>query len=95
MLILTRRVGETLKVGDEVSVTILGVRGSQIRIGITAPKGINVCREEIYQKDNASATAASNAAAADSEAAAAAAEADDTPSDTATSEATSKATTSQ
>ena len=50
MLILTRRVGETLKVGDDVSVTVLGVRGSQIRIGITAPKGIGVYREEIYDK---------------------------------------------
>ena len=50
MLILTRRVGETLKVGDDVSVTVLGVRGSQIRIGITAPKGISVYREEIYDK---------------------------------------------
>ena len=50
MLILTRRVGETLKVGDDVSVTVLGIRGSQIRIGITAPKGIGVYREEIYDK---------------------------------------------
>ena len=50
MLILTRRVGETLKVGDDVSVTVLGVRGSQIRIGITAPRGIDVYREEIYDK---------------------------------------------
>ena len=50
MLILTRRVGETLKVGDDVSVTVLGVRGSQIRIGITAPRGIGVYREEIYDK---------------------------------------------
>ena len=82
MLILTRRVGETLKVGDEVSVTILGVRGSQIRIGITAPKGINVCREEIYQKDSASTAAAAGTKAA--------AEAGDTPSDISTSEATSQ-----
>ena len=50
MLILTRRVGETLKVGNDVSVTVLAVRGSQIRIGITAPKGIGVYREEIYDK---------------------------------------------
>ncbi len=50
MLILTRRIGETFKVGDEVSVTVLGVRGSQIRIGISAPRGIDVYREEIYDK---------------------------------------------
>ena len=50
MLILTRRIGETFKVGDDVNVTVLGVRGSQIRIGITAPRGISVCREEIYDK---------------------------------------------
>ncbi|MBC6413987.1 MAG: carbon storage regulator CsrA [Chromatiales bacterium] len=50
MLILTRRVGETLKVGDDVSVTVLAVRGNQIRIGINAPKGIGVYREEIYDK---------------------------------------------
>ncbi len=50
MLILTRRIGETFKVGDDVSVTVLGVRGSQIRIGISAPRGIDVYREEIYDK---------------------------------------------
>ena len=50
MLILTRRIGETFKVGDDVNITVLGIRGSQIRIGITAPKGISVCREEIYDK---------------------------------------------
>ena len=50
MLILTRRIGETFKVGDEVSVTVLGVRGSQIRIGISAPRAIDVYREEIYDK---------------------------------------------
>ncbi|MCB5163049.1 carbon storage regulator CsrA [Marinomonas algarum] len=48
MLILTRRVGETLMVGDEVSVTVLGVKGNQVRIGINAPKDVSVHREEIY-----------------------------------------------
>lgn len=50
MLILTRRVGETLMVGDEVSVTVLGVKGNQVRIGVNAPKDIAVHREEIYQR---------------------------------------------
>ncbi len=58
MLILTRRVGETLMVGDEVTVTVLGVKGNQVRIGVNAPKDVAVHREEIYQriqreKDNA------------------------------------------
>lgn len=50
MLILTRRVGETLMIGDEVSVTILGVKGNQVRIGIQAPKSVAVHREEIYKR---------------------------------------------
>ncbi len=50
MLILTRRVGETLVVGDDVTVTVLGVRGSQIRLGVDAPKEIAVHRKEIYQR---------------------------------------------
>ena len=50
MLILTRRVGETLMIGDEVTVTILGVRGNQVRIGVNAPKHVTVHREEIYER---------------------------------------------
>ena len=50
MLILTRRIGETLMVGDEVSVTVLGVKGNQVRLGVNAPKYIAVHREEIYQR---------------------------------------------
>jgi carbon storage regulator len=50
MLILTRRVGETLMIGDAVSVTVLGVKGNQVRIGINAPKDVAVHREEIFQR---------------------------------------------
>lgn len=50
MLILTRRVGETLMIGDSVTVTVLGVKGNQVRVGITAPRDVSVHREEIFQR---------------------------------------------
>ena len=60
MLILTRRVGETVMIGDDVVVTVLRVKGNQVRIGVNAPKSVSVQREEIYarmQKDDAGGTA--------------------------------------
>jgi carbon storage regulator len=50
MLILTRRVGETVMIGNDVTVTVLGVKGNQVRIGINAPKNVAVHREEIFER---------------------------------------------
>jgi|TARA_B100000989_G_scaffold283730_1_gene249867 carbon storage regulator len=50
MLILTRKVGESLVIGDDVSIVVLGVKGNQVRIGVDAPKSVSVHREEIYNK---------------------------------------------
>ncbi len=50
MLILTRRLGESLKIGDEVTVTVLGVKGNQVRLGFTAPRDVAVHRQEVYER---------------------------------------------
>lgn len=50
MLILTRRIGETLMIGDDISITVLGVKGNQVRLGVNAPKDVAVHREEIYDR---------------------------------------------
>lgn len=61
MLILTRRTGESLKVGDNVTVTVLGVKGNQVRIGVDAPNSVSVHRQEIYDKIQEEKGKASNA----------------------------------
>jgi len=50
MLILTRRIGETLIIGDDVNITVLGVKGNQVRLGVNAPRDVSVHREEIYHR---------------------------------------------
>jgi len=68
MLILTRRVGETLMVGNDITVTVLGVKGNQVRVGINAPKSVAVHREEIFariQRENAAATPLPDASASE------------------------------
>ena len=59
MLILTRRVGESVVIGDDIGVTILGVKGNQVRIGVTAPKDVTVHRQEIYERIKSEQEAAS------------------------------------
>ena len=65
MLILTRRIGESLMIGDEVTVTVLGVKGNQVRLGVNAPRDVAVHREEIYQRIADESEAPSDAEAPD------------------------------
>ncbi|WP_152219773.1 carbon storage regulator CsrA [Pseudomonas sp. SCB32] len=50
MLILTRRIGETIRIGDDIEVTVLGIKGNQVRIGVTAPGSVDVHRQEVYER---------------------------------------------
>ncbi len=65
MLILTRRVGESVMIGKDVTVTVLGVKGNQVRIGINAPKDVSVHREEIFQRIQGEQGGSSGAASSD------------------------------
>jgi carbon storage regulator len=67
VLILTRKVGETLMIGDEVSITVLRVKGNQVRLGVNAPKTVSVQREEIYQRMQHEGTATETEAVAETE----------------------------
>jgi carbon storage regulator len=64
MLILTRRVGETVMIGNDITVTVLGVKGNQVRVGVNAPKEVAVHREEIYERIQRGVDADSSAKAA-------------------------------
>lgn len=64
MLILTRRVGETLYIGDDIQVAVLDIRGNQIRIGIEAPRGVNIAREELLVDDSGNRNGAGSTAPA-------------------------------
>ena len=68
MLILTRRVGESVVIGEDVTVTVLGVKGNQVRIGINAPKTVAVHREEIFERIKNGRAAGDGAGSSDSEA---------------------------